>query len=220
MPGQALIQVASEDARGSRGRVEVLLKVTGQPGSSTVLQSLPYDRGLMHAGMAGMDLPGMAMTGAQREALIRFQTSEDPAVEAAPIPAHLRDVEALPLQGATERKFELSENMMALDFRINGRKFDPQRVDLHIPLGSTEIWSVQNTGDMDHPFHLHGTSFQVLDRNGVAEPFRAWKDTVKVRKGETVRFAVQFKDFKGPRMFHGHILEHEDLGMMGLLQVA
>jgi FtsP/CotA-like multicopper oxidase with cupredoxin domain len=72
---------------------------------------------------------------------------------------------------------------------------------------------------MDHPFHLHGFQFQVLDRNGVPEPFRAWKDTVNVPKGEIVRFIVQYTDYPGRWMFHCHILDHEDHGMMGILEV-
>jgi FtsP/CotA-like multicopper oxidase with cupredoxin domain len=72
---------------------------------------------------------------------------------------------------------------------------------------------------MDHPFHLHGFQFQVLDRDGVAEPFRSWKDTVNVRKHETVRFVVRYDDFAGKWMFHCHILSHEDRGMMGVLEV-
>ena len=58
-----------------------------------------------------------------------------------------------------------------------------------------------------------------LDRDGVPEPFRAWKDTVVVRKKGTVRIIVEFKDYPGKRMFHCHILDHEDYGMMATLEV-
>ncbi|MGH7584659.1 MAG: multicopper oxidase family protein, partial [Gemmatimonadales bacterium] len=83
----------------------------------------------------------------------------------------------------------------------------------------TEIWEVENLVGMDHPFHLHGFRFQVLDRNGIPEPFPAWKDVVNVPRHETVRFIVQYDDFPGKWMFHCHILDHEDHGMMGILQV-
>jgi FtsP/CotA-like multicopper oxidase with cupredoxin domain len=72
---------------------------------------------------------------------------------------------------------------------------------------------------MDHPFHLHGTQFQVLDRDGKPEPFAAWKDTVNVKLNEVVRFAVRFDPYPGVRLFHCHILEHEELGMMGQVEV-
>ncbi|NCB59831.1 MAG: multicopper oxidase family protein, partial [Gammaproteobacteria bacterium] len=83
-------------------------------------------------------------------------------------------------------------------------------------------WEIINNADMDHPFHVHGTQFQVVEteRNGVRTPapYRAWKDTVNVRRGETVRIKIR-QDFPGLRMLHCHILEHEVLGMMAIQQV-
>lgn len=76
---------------------------------------------------------------------------------------------------------------------------------------------------MDHPFHIHGEPFQVIEREyqheRLLEPLLAWRDTVNVRAGETVRFKIVQKHV-GLRMFHCHILEHEDLGMMGNLLVV
>jgi FtsP/CotA-like multicopper oxidase with cupredoxin domain len=72
---------------------------------------------------------------------------------------------------------------------------------------------------MDHPFHLHGMSFQTLDESGVAMEPNGWKDTVNVPQAATVRFAVQF-GAPGRWMYHCHILEHAELGMMGELEVA
>jgi FtsP/CotA-like multicopper oxidase with cupredoxin domain len=102
---------------------------------------------------------------------------------------------------------------------INGRAADMARVDVRAPLGATEIWEIENLVGMDHPFHLHGFQFQVLDRNGVPEPFRSWKDVVNVPKHETARFVVRYADHAGKWMYHCHILTHEDHGMMGVLEV-
>jgi bilirubin oxidase len=102
---------------------------------------------------------------------------------------------------------------------INGRAMDMKRVDERARLGATEIWTIENLVGMDHPFHLHGFQFQVLDRNGVPEPFVSWKDSVNVPKHETVRFIVRFDAFPGKWMYHCHILDHEDHGMMGVLEV-
>ncbi len=96
---------------------------------------------------------------------------------------------------------------------------DLARVDEVASLGTTEIWTIENLVGMDHPFHLHGFSFQVLDRNGVPDPFPKWEDTVNVPKHETVRFIVRFEDYPGKWMFHCHILDHENAGMMGVLEV-
>jgi FtsP/CotA-like multicopper oxidase with cupredoxin domain len=96
---------------------------------------------------------------------------------------------------------------------------DMNRVDFQGRLGTTEIWEIENLVGMDHPFHLHGFHFQVLDRNGVPEPYRSWKDSINVPRHETVRIIVRFDGYAGKWMFHCHILDHEDQGMMGVLQL-
>lgn len=108
---------------------------------------------------------------------------------------------------------------------LNGRKFDINRTDDNVVLGDTEIWEIstnrammmQSTG---HPFHIHGTQFQILDRDGrkPKDYEKGWKDTVFVGTGETVRIIVRFK-YTGMFMYHCHILEHEEAGMMGQLVV-
>ena len=67
-----------------------------------------------------------------------------------------------------------------------------------------------------HPFHVHGTQFQIIERNGETPPAneQGWKDTVMVKEGEEVRLLAKFNK-EGFFMYHCHILEHEDLGMMG-----
>jgi len=99
---------------------------------------------------------------------------------------------------------------------INGRPFDMARIDERVRLGDTEIWQV--SGEMmAHPFHVHGVHFEVLSRAGRAPEIRdqGLKDTVLVK--EPVELLVRFTQpaFKAPFMYHCHILEHEDNGMMG-----
>src|SRR5690625_1751296 len=107
---------------------------------------------------------------------------------------------------------------------INGKKFDPERIDFTQEQGETEVWEIYNkqeeTGGMIHPFHIHGAQFKILSRNGEAPPEneRGWKDSFSVAPDETVKIAIQFKN-KGIYMFHCHILEHEDNGMMGQVKV-
>jgi FtsP/CotA-like multicopper oxidase with cupredoxin domain len=109
---------------------------------------------------------------------------------------------------------------MAARFFVNGRLFDPARTDFAGRVGTLEVWEIVNRGDMDHPFHLHTYPFQVLSRNGVAEPFRAWKDVVNLREHDVVRIAVPVETFTGRTVFHCHIVEHEDRGMMGTFEVT
>ncbi|MBW4049578.1 MAG: multicopper oxidase domain-containing protein [Proteobacteria bacterium] len=110
-------------------------------------------------------------------------------------------------------------------FSINHQFMDMAVINQRIRLGSTEIWTVSNDAEMAHPFHVHGTSFQILARDGVAPPEheRGWKDVVFVRRNQTVRLIARFDQPAGPDhpfMYHCHILEHEDNGMMGQFTVA
>ncbi|ARK98198.1 multicopper oxidase family protein [Burkholderia pseudomallei] len=109
-----------------------------------------------------------------------------------------------------------------MQFMINGEAYAPERITLTSLRGEVEQWTIANRTDMDHPFHLHGTQFQVLSRETggmrADEPYLAWRDTVNVKPGESVRIAT-VQHVAGERMFHCHILEHEDLGMMGTLRV-
>ncbi|MDP7455617.1 MAG: multicopper oxidase domain-containing protein [Gammaproteobacteria bacterium] len=108
---------------------------------------------------------------------------------------------------------------------INGRKMAVSFVNARIPLGSTEIWELSNNSPMMHPFHVHNGQFQILDRNGQPPPLneQGWKDTVRVGSGEELRIIMRFDDYadnENPYMYHCHILEHEDLGMMGQFLVV
>lgn len=103
---------------------------------------------------------------------------------------------------------------------INGRMMDFDYINATIPVNSTEIWELTNNSPMAHPFHVHHNQFLILDRDGAPPPPNemGWKDTVKVGSGELVRIVVRFEDFAdpdNPYMYHCHILEHEDQGMMG-----
>jgi FtsP/CotA-like multicopper oxidase with cupredoxin domain len=120
---------------------------------------------------------------------------------------------------ATTRRLVLGEGMMGGGFYINGRTFDPRRVDISARLGDLEIWEIENRGRMDHPFHLHTYPFQVISRGGVPARFVAWKDVINIRPGEVARIAVPLADFRGRTVYHCHIVEHEDQGMMGILEV-
>ena len=107
---------------------------------------------------------------------------------------------------------------------INNKQFDMERIDLFKKLDTQEIWEVNNTnsmmGGMIHPFHIHGVQFQILSRDGNQPALneQGWKDTVLVNPDETVELLVKF-DHKGIFMYHCHILEHEEYGMMGQMEI-
>lgn len=121
-----------------------------------------------------------------------------------------------------DRKFVLFG--MGKHVEINGKKFDEKRVDVRVKQNAIETWEIYNKkdmmGGMIHPFHIHGVQFKVLERDGkrVNHQKDGLKDTIVVRPGEHVKIQMTFKE-KGLFMYHCHILEHEDNGMMGQLEV-
>jgi FtsP/CotA-like multicopper oxidase with cupredoxin domain len=107
---------------------------------------------------------------------------------------------------------------------INGRSFAMDRVDVTAKLGTAEIWEISAGGmPMAHPFHIHGASFRILSKDGRSPPAHeaGWKDVVLVE--EHAEVLVRFDNPAPPRMpfmYHCHILEHEDHGMMGQFAVV
>jgi blue copper oxidase len=100
---------------------------------------------------------------------------------------------------------------------IAGEPFDMKRVDVEAKMGSWEIWEL-TTKEMAHPFHIHGASFRILTLNGKAPPAHqsGWKDTALIDgKAELLVHFDREAVPSHPFMFHCHVLEHEDVGMMG-----
>jgi FtsP/CotA-like multicopper oxidase with cupredoxin domain len=142
-----------------------------------------------------------------------------------PLPTRLIPVEPLPrASGARQVVFSHGiTHAEGMAFTINGRTFDPERTDALVKLGTVEEWEIVNGGGMmmafDHPFHIHTNAFQVVSQNGKSPPFRAWKDTVNVPMGGSVQVRLPFADFPGRTVYHCHILDHEDLGMMAVVEM-
>ncbi|MFL9873133.1 multicopper oxidase family protein [Paraburkholderia megapolitana] len=214
-------------------RAELIVRA-GAGSRQAVLSAAVYDRRKMSMS-EGDSLPA---DPARALADVSFEPPEKNAQAPRALPAKLAVI--APLVASTVRKsvvFSEKMDMSAMHrpgasahgmpagmtFMINGSTFDPARVTLTSRRDEVEIWSIENRTDMDHPFHLHGTQFQIIERQsgGVTtpEPYRAWRDTVNVQPEETVRIAT-VQHMAGERMFHCHILEHEDLGMMGTLRVV
>ncbi len=116
----------------------------------------------------------------------------------------------------------------AEQFSINGVSMDMARIDHSMNLNDVEIWEIKNNTYMTHNFHVHATHFSLLERNGsmanVAEYEKGYKDVVMLNPEDTVKIIIQMINYKtdsnSPYMFHCHILEHEDRGMMGQFTVV
>lgn len=151
----------------------------------------------------------------------------------APLPDRLVDLEPPDEARAIRtRRFVLEMAMGPMvmmgasdPFTINGKTMDMGRIDEVARVGTSEIWQIENDSMMAHPFHIHDVQFRILDRNGAPPPpgEMGLKDTVVVAPGERVRLLLDFADYSDPDrpyMYHCHILEHEDAGMMGQFVVT
>ena len=188
------------------------LLVTGQAGAS-VLQTLGYDR--QAGGMMG---GGGSMTVTLASLTVAGDTVA--AVGAIPDQPVPRDMRSAAVTARRELVFAMGGmggmggGMTAT---LNGRAFDPERVDTTVQFGSVEEWLLTNTSTMDHPLHLHVWPMQIVEQRGEAVDAVLWQDVVNVPARGSTRVRIAFDTFSGRTVYHCHILDHEDAGMMGAL---
>lgn len=228
LPGHRLVQIGSDGGLLTAARevdevllvpgerADVLVVMEGGASEAVEWRSLRYDRG--HG------------TGALPDATVFQSRNGDNAPIATPaVPATLVNLDALPAP-TVRRELVLKESMGhggghssggqgGVVFSINDEVY-PEATPLSAQLGAVEEWSIVNSTEMDHPFHLHGFRFQIVSEDGQAPAFLAWRDTINVRAETTTTFRVRLEEHAGTWMFHCHILEHAERGMMGELVVS
>lgn len=204
------------------------------PAAEPKLRSLAFNGGV-GSGMGGMMGGGGLPDGANFDVLqFKIGTGKDRNEQP---PARLSTIAAAEPQRAVNytrpKVFEMTMGMMV--WGINGKSFDMLSASAleTVKLGSSEIWEFRNDGHgsmmgmvMPHSMHVHGLQFRVIGRS-VAGKFadeygsvqagfvdEGWKDTVLVMPGERVRVLLRFADFVGLFLYHCHMLEHEDTGLM------
>ena len=143
---------------------------------------------------------------------------------AGPLPDKLATIDRISESEITvDRSFRMEEAGSFWEFgsrwAINGVQMDMSRIDVTVRLGDTERWTL-SSGDGQHVFHPHQTQFQIISINGEPPPPEesGWEDSVLVNPEREVVIAARFNTYVAedvPYMFHCHILDHEDLGMMG-----
>ncbi len=113
----------------------------------------------------------------------------------------------------TTRRFKLTEMVdgSSVVFLINNQRW-PLNTPVDVPLGDVEVWEIVNDAEAEHPVHVHGHFFQLIDRDGVPEPLRGLKDTVVLDAHSTLHAALRY-DEPGKWMFHCQIPEHAERGM-------
>jgi len=191
-------------------RVDLLVKAEKASGTYKLL-SLPYDRGC-GSNLQTVTLVTVLYKGTRA-------TDSIPSVINSNASRLNLDLSVLP-----HRRLVLS--MRRGRGYINGQDFDVSPYEIHSTVDTYEVWEIAVQGCMDHPFHQHVNHAMVLSVNGGDSGYAslyttipAWKDTVYVPKWGSVTILVSVMDYTGMTMFHCHIVEHEDIGMMGMWHI-
>ena len=190
-------------------RTEVVFTPNAPAGTELPVRWIAYDRGF------GTVFARPDVT------VFRLQVSADAPYVDEPLPTLRREIPSIDTTEAKLVTMELTQND-ALDgtfaLGINGiPSWEADPIDATV--GETQVWEIKNTFEFAHPFHLHGFFFQVLELNGVPPAVREWKDTANVPVDGVLKLAVHFDERPGMWMFHCHILDHADAGMMGMVHL-
>ncbi|GAA2001398.1 multicopper oxidase family protein [Brevibacterium samyangense] len=214
-------------------RVELL--VEAEEGTASLVAA-PVDRGRA-AGMMGGGPRGRSGPGeVDPFELATFSVTGNPVEKLPPVPpaSALRDLREEPVTERREFDFAMGMGPGGMDggrmgtpggggmmtFTINGQEFAHDRTDAEVRSGTVEEWTLSNSSPMDHPVHLHVWPMQVIEQDGRAVGEAWWQDVVNVPAFGEVKVLIAFDDFTGRSVFHCHILDHEDLGMMGTVEAS
>ncbi|MDO5741309.1 MAG: multicopper oxidase domain-containing protein, partial [Ornithinimicrobium sp.] len=211
-------------------RLDLIIDLTeGQ----SELVAVPVDRGQMMGGMMGRGGRGGGGVGPEdsERPLARLQVGSGRGAAAGGPPpgggaeeVPLADLREVRVDERRRLTFQMSMvGMMGgggpMDFTLDGLSYDPDRTDQRVRLGTVEEWTIGNDGPLDHPFHLHVWPMQLIETAGERLDVPVWLDVVNVPAGGSVTVRIRFADFGGRTVYHCHILDHEDLGMMGTILV-
>jgi FtsP/CotA-like multicopper oxidase with cupredoxin domain len=191
-------------------RADVLVAPKAAAGSELVLRAYPFNRGFGSVEYRAV------------EDLLTVAIADGAPYTAAPPPGVRRTIEPTSTVGATSVAIDFTiaqRSNGAFEYGINGVPFAKNHSVSAKP-GETQVWTITNKTKWSHPFHLHGFFFQVLDDKGQPVHPLEWKDTVNVPLEQTLRLVVRYDDRPGSWMFHCHILDHADGGLMGMVDVG
>jgi FtsP/CotA-like multicopper oxidase with cupredoxin domain len=195
------------------------------PVERTELRLSPAERTEIVVDFSRFPLGSQVVMGNDSGPVIRFDVVRT-ASDSSRVPSTLRSLPGMPRATATRNMdFYFDVSVDPPLGTINGIPFDPNRVDVPVRRGTTEIWNVTNADpiefDVPHNFHLHLVQFRVLSRDGGApDPDDLGrKDTVLLPPRRTVQVQITFGDYTGRFPYHCHFLEHSTIGMMGQVEI-
>ena len=218
LPGHTFLQIGSDGGRMEDPmevaeplivpgeRLDLLVEPRGEPGTALELRALPVAR--------GSSLP-------QSELVVLLDVDFVGVGSSPPLPDLKRPLVPIDARGAAtvEIGLTMGETNGVVEMGINGIPYQSS-TPLHARVGETQVLRVKSESAFSHPFHLHGFAFQELDAARVPVHPIQLKDTIEVPPLGIKELAVTYDDRPGTWMFHCHILDHAEAGMMGELVVS
>lgn len=213
-------------------RVDLMLDMTGKPGSRTVVTDKFYRRGQQR--IAEIDYAPKPLRGSRPDWPMNLPPNPIPEPDMKLAERHRIDFHGGMMAGMAVQRLGLEmpaamnsrQGMMRMMqsgkiWLVNGKAADGYTPEPFLKLAHnrSHIIEMVNATAWHHPIHLHGHSFRVISRNGKPTRHREWQDSVLMNPLEKVEIAF-VADNPGKWMFHCHILEHQAGGMMGVVEVA
>ncbi|MBE8189581.1 MAG: multicopper oxidase domain-containing protein [Candidatus Thioglobus sp.] len=207
-------------------RAEILLNV-----ASGIMPILQHKAGQEQSSMGGMGMMRSMMGATDKNLNIMQIDASNAQKTTVALPKQLvkhKSIDASKASRTRAMKLQMKMGPMMMfgdAFSINGKSMNIKRIDEVVSAGSTEIWEISNDSVMAHPFHIHNVQFKIISKSSgsIDGHELGFKDVVLVNPRQRIRVVMQFPQFrddKTPYMYHCHILEHEDQGMMGQFVVV
>jgi FtsP/CotA-like multicopper oxidase with cupredoxin domain len=197
---------------GPAQRADVIVDFGGELHKKVILESIPRTN------------PPPSGVGSPTASIMQFRVTRT-ASDHTKIPSSL--AAPPPIKAPTKVSFTWTfalagDAKTGTYWTINGKPFNPHRVEVEVPRGATRTWELTNNAPITHYIHLHEEQWHTISRDGKRPPpwERGLEDVWRLDPGESVVIAAKFTDYTGVFMVHCHMLDHEDDGMMAQFAVV
>ena len=209
-------------------RYEILVNLSGDAiGSTLDLKSYNGADAGLSFGFAGLENASGGEFGSllnyKTFNILRINVTAATAQAVTTLPAALvNNTFPKAADASQSRTLNITATGPGAPFTFNNVGFSMNTINQTVSMGATETWTVSGGNIFGHSFHIHGVQFKIISRNGSTSAVKSyeggWKDTFYVPINETVSFVAKFDEAAGsayPYMYHCHMVNHEDAGLMG-----
>jgi suppressor of ftsI len=196
--------------------------VIGPPAGEYSMTTIPFQNEAWRAADPAQQIATIVASGAQVSS-----QAEDAEImrQRVQVARWIDEIRTTPI--ARRRTLNYSRTDDRKVFMIDGHVMEEDRIDQTVKLGDTEEWTVVNTDQQYHSFHIHQTAFLVTEINGVPRDEDSLRDTFSVPPAtdigpSSLKVIIPFTDpvIVGRFVYHCHAVDHEDKGMMGVVEVV